>query len=153
MSAYVPIASDRSGDTAPVFAARTWVVGAWARLKNWDAPIGRRIGVRFDDPAKTPEENIRLAQRRRRFWLRPPIVVEESDFLNTDQATEALTGRGAPWPNVNLLIARGILQPCFLADGRQGVTRSSVDAELQWRRTASRWRKFTRRIGGVVHWL
>lgn len=120
---------------------------------EWDKRISRRVGIRFDDPAKTPEENIRLAQRRHRYWLRPPIVVEESDFLTTDEAKALLRSRSAPSPNVNILVARGILQPCFVMDGRQGVTRTSVEQEREWRRMASRWKKFTRRLGGVLHWV
>ncbi len=125
----------------------------WDRLMAWDRKTSRRLGLRFDDPNRTPEENIRLAQRRRRFWLRPPIVVDESDYMTTDGAKAALKSRAAPSPIINLLVARGILQPCFVADGRQGVTRSSVVAEAEWRRTASRWRKFTRFLGGIFHWV
>jgi len=120
---------------------------------EWDKRVSRKVGLRFDDPEKTPEENIRLAQRRRKYWLRPPIVVEESDFLTTDEAKRPLRSRFAPRPNVNILVARGVLQACFVEDGRQGVTRSSVEQEIGWRRTASRWRKFTRRLGGVLHWV
>ena len=129
-------------------------VRLWDRLMDWDRRTSRRLGLRFDDPKKSPEENIKLAQRRRRFWLRPPIVVDEADYMTTDEAKAALRSRAAPSPNINLLVARGILQPCFVADGRQGVTRSSVFAEVQWRRTASRWRKvITRFVGGIFYWI
>ncbi len=128
-------------------------VKLWDRLMAWDRKTSRRLGLRFDDPDKTPEENIRLAQHRRRFWLRPPLVVDESDYMTTDEAKAALKSRAGPSPNINLLVARGILQPCFVGDGRQGVTRSSVVAEIEWRRTASRWRKFTRFLGGILHWI
>lgn len=128
-------------------AERTWS----ERLKQWDVKWGRRLGLRFDDPAKTPAENIARAQRRGRFWLRPPIVVDETDFLSTDEAAAALDRRGVY--TVNLLVARGILQPAFVSDGRQGVTAQSVMAELEWQRTASRWRKFTRGLGGIIHWI
>jgi hypothetical protein len=121
-------------------------------LTEWDKHVSRRVGLRFDDPNKSPEE-IRLAQRRRRHWLRPPIVVEEADYLTTDEAKELLRSKSAPRPNINIMIARGILQPCFVEDGWQGVTRSSVEQEIEWRRTTSRWRKFTRRLGGILHWI
>jgi hypothetical protein len=81
------------------------------------------------------------------------VAVDEGDYMTTDEAKIALRSGAAPTPNINLLVARGILQPCFVADGRQGVTRSSVSAEAQWRRTASRWRKFTRFLGGIFHWI
>ena len=125
----------------------------WNRLMEWDKRVSRKAGLRFDDPEKTPKENIRLAQRRRKYWLRPPVVVAEGDFLTTDQAKDLLRSRSAPDPNVNILVARGILQPCFVEDGRQGVTRASVEQEIEWRRTASGWKKFTRRLGGILHWV
>jgi len=125
-------------------------VGLWSRMKDADARLSRRVGLRFDDPAKTPDENIRLAQRRRRFWRRPPIVVPEDDFLGLNEAASAL---GTRHPSLNLLIARGILQPCFLADAKEGVTKSSVAAEVEWRRTASRGQKLKRRLGGILHWI
>lgn len=128
-------------------------VGTWTRLMEWDKRVSRKLGLRFDDPAKTPQENIRLAQRRRKYWLRPPIVAEESDFLTTDEAKRLLRSRFAPRPSVNMLIARGILQHCFAEDGREGITRSSVEEEVEWRRTAGRWKKLTRRLGGVLHWV
>jgi hypothetical protein len=80
----------------------------------WDRRVSWRLGLRFDDPHKSASENIALAQRRRRFWLRPPIVVEEDDLLTTDAAMGLLRRRGHR-PNGNLLIARGILQPCFVS--------------------------------------
>ncbi len=119
----------------------------------WDERVSRKVGLRFDDPEKSPEENIRLAQRRRTYWLRPPIVVEESDYLTSDEAKKILRNRSAPRPSVNILVARGILQPCFVEDGRQGVTRTSVEQEIDWHGSASRWKKFTRRVGGVLHWI
>jgi hypothetical protein len=117
---------------------------------EWDKRISRRVRIRFDDPDKTPEENIRLAQGRS-FWAKPPIVVEESEYLTVGEASGILRLRFAPL--INLLLARGILQSCFVADGRQGVTRSSVEEEVEGRRTASRWQKFTRRAGGILHYL
>ena len=127
-------------------------MGLWSRFVEWDKRASRRLGLRFDDPAKSPAANIRLAQRRRKYWLRPPIVVGDDELMTEDDAKTALRGQWSS-PNIGLLVARGLLQPCFTQDARQGVTRSSVDAEVHWRLTASPWRKFTRGLGGVFHWL
>jgi hypothetical protein len=89
-----------------------------------------------------------------RMWLRPPIVVLDEDFITQTEAATLLKSRRAPMPAVGSLIARGILQQCFRAtDGADGVTRESVREELEWRRTASFWRRLTRRVGGILHWF
>lgn len=88
------------------------------------------------------------------MWLRPPVVVTDHDFVSQEEAAEMLRSRSAPMPAIGMLMARGILQHCFRAnDGAEGVTRASVHEELDRRRTASFWRRFTRRLGGIVHWL
>jgi len=120
------------------------------RLRNWDVGSSRRLGLRFDDPSRSPDENIRRAQRSRRFWLRPPIVVDEADYLSQAEAQEML---GRTTLGLGNLIARGILQHCFVADGREGVTRLSVNEELDWQQNATRWRRFTRAVGGILHWV
>jgi hypothetical protein len=73
--------------------------------------------------------------------------------MTVQQAKAALRSRIHPSPAVGLLIARGILQHCFVEDGLEGVTRASVQEELQWRRTTSTWRKLTRAVGGILHWV
>jgi hypothetical protein len=89
-----------------------------------------------------------------RMWLRAPIVVLDEDFITRTEAATLLKSRRAPMPAVGSLIARGILQQCFRAtDGAHGVTRESVREELEWRRTASFWRRLTRRLGGILHWF
>jgi hypothetical protein len=125
----------------------------WRRLVEWDKRVSRRLGLRFDDPNKAPEENIRLAQRRRRLWKRPPIVSDASDFMTFDEAKEALQRAPGTGSNTNLLIGRGLLQHCFLEDGTEGLTASSVASEIEWRATASPWRRFTRTVGGIFHWV
>ena len=67
-----------------------------------------------------------------------------------DEAAEALQAKTAL--SIGALIARDILQPASLADGTEGVTRSSVEAELTWRRQAGFWRRLRRRLGGILHW-
>lgn len=90
----------------------------------------------------------------KRFWKRPPKVVPDIDFITRMEASELLKSRWSPRPQVNLLIARGILQPCVRAsDGADGLTRSSIATEREWRRTASVWRRLRRRIGGILHWV
>lgn len=90
----------------------------------------------------------------KRMWVRPPIVVLDENFITQTEAATLLKSPRAPMPAVGLLIARGILQQCFRAsDGANGVTRESVREELEWRRTASPWRRLTRRLGGILHWV
>lgn len=128
-------------------------MSAYRRLVEWDRRVSSRLGMRFDDPEKSPEANIRMAQRRRRFWRRPPIVADEADFMTFTDASKALRDARGTGSNVGLLIARGLLQNCFLDDGKEGVTASSVATEIEWRETASPWRRFTRTLGGILNWL
>lgn len=104
-------------------------------------------------PTRSPEETIRRAQEQQRNWLLPPVVVADEDFVSAARAAEVIrSARGGP-SSVSLLVARGILQPCFTADAREGVTAESLAAEVEWRNTASPWRRFTRAVGGFIHWI
>ena len=42
------------------------------------------------------------------------------------------------------LLARRILEPAVMASGFDGVTKESVERELEWQRTAPRWRRWWR---------
>jgi hypothetical protein len=75
-------------------------------------------------------------------------VVHESGFMTEREAAESLGIDGVAWR-----VTRGILHPASLADGTRGVTRSSVEAELDWQRTASRVRRFRRALGGLLQWF
>jgi hypothetical protein len=133
----------------------------WRRFRAWADRLDRRafqqdwrpagIELVADDAIR---EQIQSEARKRRMWTLPPVVVRDDEFMTQGEAAECLRSRAAPMPNVGILIARGILQQAFAAsDGSEGVTRMSVEDEMRWRRTASPWRKVTRRIGGVLHWV
>jgi hypothetical protein len=63
------------------------------------------------------------------------------------EAAEALGIDGVGWR-----IAGGILHPA-IHDGTHGVTRSSVEAEVEWQRTASRGRRLRRSVLGFLDWF
>ncbi len=134
--------------------------GPFSRLGAWSSRLDEKaFHLNWQPPGiELAEEPIRsdiLKQARsKRMWARPPIVVTDEDFVTQTEAAVLLKSRAAPMPAVGLLIARGILQQCFRAsDGTNGVTQESLSEELEWRRTASFWRRLTRRLGGVLHWV
>lgn len=43
------------------------------------------------------------------------------------------------------LVYREVLDPAVMESGYQGVTRESVERELEWQRTATGWQRFRRR--------
>ncbi len=126
------------------------------RILEWDQRSTRRLGKRL---GYTPDDELPPAQRvdralgRGRLRNRPPIVAEREDFM-TDSEAESLLARPRHLPpSARMLCARGILQDAWLSTGEHGVTRSSALAEMEWRREASLWRRFTRAVGGIVHWV
>jgi len=52
--------------------------------------------------------------------------------------------------SVGHLKASGVLEPAFLPDGTEGVTRTSVERELEWHRSAPLWRRVLRRL---LRWI
>jgi hypothetical protein len=74
--------------------------------------------------------------------------VDDDDFMSVKSAAHRLQA----WKvtSVPRLIARDILEPCIRPDGTTGVTRSSGEKELEWRRTAATWRKVCRGVGGLL---
>ncbi len=71
--------------------------------------------------------------------------------MTQDEAAQALNAK--TMLSIGALIARGIIEPAFLDDGTEGVTRRSVEKELTWRRSASLWARLRRRISGILHWV
>lgn len=126
------------------------------RIIQWDQRFSRRLGALLgikSDSELSPAERIQRARRRRRFTERPPIVTDVSDFMSDSDAEAALRRPQRFPPSARFMCMRGILQEAWLPTGERGVTRSSVEAELDWRRTASRCRKFRRALGGFVRWF
>ena len=58
------------------------------------------------------------------------------------QEAERLLGRS----EIRGLLAQGILEPAVMTSGFDGVTRESVDRELEWQRTAPTWRRWWRTV-------
>ena len=75
-------------------------------------------------------------------------VVDSSDFMTQREAAKVLGIDGVVWR-----LTRGILHPANLADGTKGVMRASVEAEVEWQRTATRWIRVRRSVGGLVQWF
>lgn len=86
-----------------------------------------------------------------RFGVEAPTV-ERHDFLTEYEAYRALRLLGGPL-SVGALKIQGVLQPAFLSDGTEGVTRASVEAELEWRRRSPLWRRCLRRLRRWARWL
>ena len=142
-------------------------MGGWERVREadrrlldrivaWDQRFTRRLKRRLrikDVESMPPDEKIGTALHRGRLHKRPPIVTSDADFLRDDVAEQMLVRPRRLPPSARMLCARGILQDSFTTDGTRGVTRSLVEAELHWRVAASRWRRFTRAVDGVLHWL
>lgn len=132
----------------------------WKRLRAWSAEQDRQAFKQGWEPPglELAEEPLRSEllerARRRRFWMRPPVVVEDEEFVGHHDAAAYLRLKRLRPPSTNLLVARGLLQQCFRAtDGTEGVTRSSVDEERAWRDSATAWMLLKRWAGAILHWI
>ena len=96
----------------------------------------------------SPDEQRRRLYKRLRIRL---TEVAESDFMSEEQARCALglrTRRG-----VRSLATPRILRPAITCDGTVGITRRSVEEDLEWRRTASRVKRLRRRVRGLLRFF
>lgn len=103
--------------------------------------------VRQSEPVQS-DDAPELRRKMYRRWGNEAVTVERADFLTQEEAAQTLGRLG-----VGLLLARRILRPAFLEDGSEGVTRESVEAELEWQASAGPIRKVRRAIGGFLHFL
>ncbi len=78
----------------------------------------------------------RIAERR---------AAVDPTAISYDEAARLL-GRS----EVRGLLTRQILEPAVMASGFDGVTKESVDRELEWQRTAPRWRRWWRSTSHVL---
>jgi hypothetical protein len=67
--------------------------------------------------------------------------------------TEAARMLGTPAHRVENLIANGHLEAAVGPSDDLGTTGASVERELVWRRTSSRWRRAGRAIGDAMNWV
>lgn len=132
----------------------------WERLRAWSAEQDRQAFKQDWEPSglDVAEEPLRSQllerARRRRFWMRPPVIVEDAEFVHHDDAGAQLKLKRLPRPNTNLLAARGFSQQCFRAsDGAEGVTRISVAGERAWRDEATTSMLVKRWASAILHWI
>ncbi len=76
------------------------------------------------------------------------VGAKDADAISHDEAARLLGRSG-----VLGLVYRGVLEPAVMESGFQGVTGESVERELEWQRTATRWQRFRRRGLGLLDYL
>jgi hypothetical protein len=105
----------------------------------------------IDLAAEPVRSHIIAAVWPRRFALSNSVVVPEDQFVSREEANTAL----GDWaPDVQTLAMHGEVQYAFRAsDGAEGVTRESLDRELEWRRTASVFKRTRRAVRNALHYL
>lgn len=84
-------------------------------------------------------------------WDNPPIEVKDEEWLSQQEAAERL-GLFSTL-SVGLRIAEGSLQAATSERFGPGVTRSSVERELQWRRSASFPKRMWKALRRVLRWI
>lgn len=84
-----------------------------------------------------------------RWWVGEEVPNDQ--FVTQAQAAETLGLRSDL--TVGAYIGRGILIPATSTEGESGVTRASLDAEIEWQRTASGLQRLRRKVAGVFHFL
>jgi hypothetical protein len=83
-------------------------------------------------------------------WRRAVATVDDSEWTNQLEAAERLS---VSVNRVGMLIAGGVLQPAENPSGQAGVTRASVERELEWRRVAGLPAKAWRLVKVVLHFV
>lgn len=77
------------------------------------------------------------------------IEVATEDFVSNDVAAKRL---GVSVPAIKWR-SGWILHPAYLSDGSEGVTRASLEAEVEWQKNARWWKRLIRGVGGVLRWF
>ena len=75
-----------------------------------------------------------------------------SDRFLTQAAAAKRLGTGAGM-GLGHMIACGVLEPAFLADGTEGVTLDSVESELAWRASATAGMKLRRKLKHAIRFV
>jgi len=83
-------------------------------------------------------------------WAVPPRVVPEDEWTSQDEAARELN---ISHFSLGLLLATGILHPAERNEGGRGVTRKSVETEVNWRRTATLRQRIVRKVRYIVHFI
>lgn len=71
--------------------------------------------------------------------------MKTSEAMSQLDAAAAL-GRSVVYP----LIFLGVLEPVLMENGYQGVSRASVEAEVEWQNSSTRFQRIRRRTGQVL---
>lgn len=112
--------------------------------------------LRTDGIPPRMRRNLRRPHPERRgLWRRWGVEAQEVDgenFLTEYEAILQLHLSGGAL-SAGLLKSSGVLEPAFLPDGTEGVTRMSVERELEWRRSAPLWRRVLRRLRRWISYL
>ena len=131
--------------------------GRWARFRAWANRLDNSAALTdfkpqgIDLAAEPVRSQIIEAAWSRRFGLRNAVVVEDGEFVARADANARLPDLAA---DVQVLATHGILQYAFRAsDGAEGVTVTSLERELEWRRTASRWQRAKRGVRGALNYM
>ena len=117
------------------------------RKIDWflEAQPGYLTGLELAPP--DVQDVIRHKARWKKQWVPSPTVVRPEEFVPYDEAKRLLQRRGAPWPSYKHAQADGLVHLVYrCSDGEEGLSRASVDRELQWRHTATRGGRFRRRV-------
>jgi hypothetical protein len=83
-------------------------------------------------------------------WAVPPRVVPVDEWMSQDEAARELN---ISHFSLGLLLATGVLHPAECYEGGRGVTRKSLEAEVNWRRTATLRQRVMRKVRYVVHFI
>lgn len=103
------------------------------------------------------QEVIRHKARWKGLRCPPPTVVEPDDFLTEGEVKGLLQRRVVPGTDYRRLRAIGLLLEAYRAtDGEAGLTRSSVERELRWRKRSTRFCRLRREVrmvfGPLIGW-
>ena len=88
--------------------------------------------------------NERYQTRHVRFGHSVTVVGSE-DFLTRNQAADLLGKVSVGWLEIS-----GVLERATLDDGTEGLTVRSVEREIAWQATATRWMRARRQIGSLL---
>ncbi|MEU3499269.1 DNA-binding protein [Streptomyces hundungensis] len=85
-----------------------------------------------------------------KLWQNAPISVSSEEWVSQSKAAEVL---GISGLRIGYLVSCGHLQPAENERGSAGVTLSSLNAEKEWRVTASKRAKAARLVKDVLRSL
>lgn len=91
-----------------------------------------------------------LGQPKRHYPRGMALTVPEAEFVSQEQAAAEL---GIPVGRVGWRVACEHMDAAENAARKMGVTKSSLDKELAWQRTAGIGRRVRRQVWNVIQWV